>query len=521
MTEMPQVDPQIGRGRPLLLTGWALVLFAVTLMLHGRYNDFPFFYHPDEWEKVHQVMTGEWNFHHPMLLLTTTKCVMAARGGGLSEQDVVEVGRWVSAGFSAAAVVALSLLAFVWRGWGAAVVTGLALMLHHQIFELSHYMKEDTALLMGVALTFLAAFVFWRKPDPWRAAVLGAAVALAISGKYIGAFMLGAALPLLWLAPGARWRSAACFIAAMGCVLIVVNLPLLLNLDAFEKSLGREMSLVVHGQRGVTRSVPHTQYWNVFRDNSTPAIWLLLACFLAARWRERRSVSLAEWLVIGFPFVYALALSFSPKSNDRYFLPATAVFTLLAGLGVADAARLVTGRMRHGLALAACGALLVVSQVVAAPAPLDWRVFRQYLAAFQHDDNKELIAWVRAELPPGAVIAKDSRVELPDPGIPADAFRFGAFSQTIIAKRYAADLGTLDVLRARGVTHVAVSESDYGRFFLRSVRPQAAEAEDFARRKSFYEDLFQHGVLLFRRERGTVLYLHPGIRLYRLPPKEG
>ena len=520
MTDASPGKPHASRGRTLLVAGWLILLFGVTLVLHARHNGFPFFYHPDEWEKVHQVMTGDWNFHHPMLLLATTKCVMAARGGGLGEQEVVELGRWVSAGFSAVAVVALALLAFVWRGWGAAVVTGLSLMLHHQIFELSHYMKEDTALLMGVSLTFLAAFVFWRKPDPWRAAMLGAAVALAISGKYIGAFMLGAALPLLWLAPGARWRSAACFIAAMGGVLVVVNLPLLLNLDAFEKSLGREMGLVVHGQRGVTRSVPHTQYWNIFRDNTTPAIWVLLACFLAARWRERRAVSLAEWLVIGFPFAYTLALSFSPKSNDRYFLPAAAVFTLLAGLGVVDAARLVTGRMRHGLALATCGAVLVVCQVVAAPAPLDWRTFRQYLAAFQQDDNKELIAWVRAELPPGAVIAKDSRVELPDPGIPADALRFGAFSQTVIAKRYAADLGTLDALRARGVTHVAVSESDYGRFFLPSVRPQPAEAEDFARRKSFYEDLFLHGFLLFRRDRGTVLYLHPGIRLYRLPPKE-
>jgi hypothetical protein len=28
------------------------------------------------------------------------------------------------------------------------------------------------------------------------------------------------------------------------------------------------------------------------------------------------------------------------------------------------------------------------------------------------------------------------------------------------------------------------------------------------------------GDLLFHRERGTVLYLHPGIRLYAMPPGE-
>ena len=165
---------------------WAVALFVATLTLHTRHNDFPYFYHPDEAEKVRQVMTGDWNFHHPMLLLTATKAVVAAvaaRGAKLPEQGVVEAGRWVSAGCVAAAVVALALLAFVWRGWTASLAAGGALLFHHQLFELSHYMKEDSALLAGVAWTFLAAFLFWRKPGAWRAALLGAAVAVAISGK--------------------------------------------------------------------------------------------------------------------------------------------------------------------------------------------------------------------------------------------------------------------------------------------------------------------------------------------------
>ena len=254
------------------------------------------------------------------------------------------------------------------------------------------------------------------------------------------------------------------------------------------------------GRRVVCRT---RRYWNIFRDNTTPAIWLLLLCFLAARWRERRTLSPVEWFVIGFPFAYALALSFSPKSNDRYFLPATAVFTLLAGLGVTDAAKLLAGRMRPGVALAVWGAVLVLCQAVSLPDPLDWRTFRQYLTAFQHDDNAALLAWVKAELPPDAVIAKDSRVELPDLGNPADAQRFGPIPQTVIAKRFAADAGTIEELKARGVTHVAVSESDYGKFFLRGMRAQASEAEDFARRKAFYEALFRDGELVFQRDRGN------------------
>ena len=247
-------------------------------------------------------------------------------------------------------------------------------------------------------------------------------------------------------------------------------------------------------------------------------MWVLLAVFLAARWRERRAVSLAEWLMLAFPFAYAIALSFSPKSNDRYFLPATAVFTLLAALGAVDAARLLARRMPLRWALAGCAAVLVAAQTVSAPPPLDWHTLAEYFAAFQHDDNAEFIAWIKAELPPDAVIAKDSRIQLPDPGNAKDLRRFAPLPQKILAERYVADLGTMDELRARGVTHLAVSESDYGRFLLTGSIPQKGEAEDFARRKAFYETLLRDGKPIFQRERGTVLYLHPGIRLYRLPP---
>ena len=499
------------------LAAWALVLFAVCLALDTRHNAFPYFYHPDESAKVDQVLTGKWNFHHPMLLLGTTKAAVETLGVAKSDQAVVEAGRWISAAFVAGAVVALALLAYAGRGWTASLAAGGALLLHHQLFELAHYMKEDSALLLGMALSFLAAFVHWQKPAAWSAALLGAAVALAISGKYLGVCVLAVALPVLWSRTDGWGRRVVCFFGALMVVLLVVNLPLLLQFDAFEKSFGGEMQEVVHGNRGTTRSVPHAQYWNVFRDNSTPVMWVLLAVFLAARWRERRSVSFAEWLLIAFPFAYALALSFSPKSNDRYFLPATAVLTLLAALGAVDAARLLARWMPLRWALAGCTAALVVSQVVSPPSPLDWRTLSQYFAAFQRDDNAELIAWIKAELPPDAVIAKDSRIRLPDPESEKDRRRFAPMSQKILAKRYAADLGTVGEMRALGVTHLAVSKTDYGRFLLPGLTPQKSERGDFERRKAFYEKLLREGEPIFVRDRGTVLYLHPGIRIYRLP----
>jgi hypothetical protein len=104
---------------------------------------------------------------------------------------------------------------------------------------------------------------------------------------------------------------------------------------------------------------------------------------------------------------------------------------------------------------------------------------------------------------PNARRIKEGRVDQPIP-------------QKVLGQRYAADVGTINDLRAAGVTHVAVSESDYGRFFLESLRPQTEEHDSFLRRKFFYEQLFREGELLWERRRGTVIYLHPGIRLYHI-----
>ena len=484
----------------LALVVWSLALFAATLALNLRHRDFAWYYHSDEGSKIEQVVSGKWNFNHPMLLLRVSKIARDLSGSPRDPQSVVEIGRAVSATFTALAVVAFSLFAFQWRGWLAALSAGGALMLHHQLFELSHYMKEDTALLFGLSLALLALGLFETKPSLANACAMGAACALAISGKYIGAVVLLATGPTLLKAPG-KYRRVA-FAAGLVAVLLIVNWPLLSDFTTFQSAFARETTFVVEGQKGSTRSIPHAQYWNVFIDNTTPAIWLLLALFLAARWGGWTAITLTRWHAVAFPFFYALMLSFSPKENDRYFLPATAMFTVLAALAVPDVTRLFPRKWAAPLA----AIVLVLSQLPS---------WLRYERALQTDDSRDLQAWCRDQLPADAVIAKDSRIWLPDPKKP-DGVAADAIPQKVIASKFAAGLGTNEQLLAQGITHVAVSESDYGRFFLKSLRPKKGEEAEFARRKTFYERLFREGKMVFERERGTVLYLHPGIRVYQI-----
>jgi hypothetical protein len=542
--DVPVVNVPFTTRRDLWwLLGWSLVLFATSLALFVRHNAFPYYYHPDEPGKVEQVIDAKWNFHHPMLLLGATRAVVQLAGIEKREQPVVEAGRMVSAGFMAAAIVALSLLAYAWRGWQAALASGATLALHHQLYELAHYMKEDSALLAGLALSFLMLLAVWWRPSLWRVALLGIACGLAISGKYLGVIAAAMAVAVLWRrirvsreasgasfhlslfpSPFARLSAPAIYgvltLALLGA-LLVINWPMIADAATFRESFGREVELVAKGQGGLTRRVPHAQYWSVFVDNTTPVIWVLLVIFLRARWKHRRELTFPEILLMAFPFAFAVALSFSPKSNDRYFLPATALLVVLAGLGTVDFARLFRRGPARFWAGAGAVAVLIFGQVIGFyPAQKAWL---EYEEAFQHDDNVALIEWLNKEVPADAVIVRDNRIQLPDPQRKKHAARLGVVPQKVINRdaagetvRFAADIGTIDELKKRGVTHVAVSESDYGRFFLEGLKPQESSKADFQRRKAFYERLQREEELVFDRDRGTVIYLHPGIRVYRL-----
>ena len=520
------------------LLGASLLVFFVCFALCQRHHHFPYHYHPDEPGKVEQVITGKFNYHHPMLLLAVSRLATDVLHTPKRMQEVVEVGRAVSAGFMSAAIVMFALLAYLWRGWRAGFVTALALVFHHQLYELAHYMKEDSALLFGVACTFLASLAYAQRPTLWRAAVLGMSCALAISGKYIGVVVLGVALPVLWVysrsGEGRRGKHFATLFVGFLVALLAVNFSLFMHMVTFGQSLGREVDLVVQGQGDVTRRVPHALYWNVFVDNSTPAIWLLLISLITVCYQRWNRLMLPQKLLLWFPFLYAFALSFSPKENDRYFLPATAVFTLLAAIGAESLPHLIATMLRgwdlrspqrvlsrnsRRWIMLTASAILALLQITGwSPTKAGWT---QYDDAFTHDDIAALVGYLQNKLPPTAVIVADGKTGLLDPKRKKNTGRSDGIPQKLTISKLASDKGTLDQLRAQGVTHVIISESSYGRFFRSDLRPKdPKKLPEFEQGKAFYEELLRNQLPIFERERGTVLYLHPGLRIYKIQADE-
>jgi 4-amino-4-deoxy-L-arabinose transferase-like glycosyltransferase len=513
ISEAPRVTPAV----------WAMAvtLFLFTLILHSRHNDFPYTYHPDEGGKVIQVLHGERNFHHPLLMLQTTAYAMRLSFLPHDPQATVQTGRWVSAAFSAGSVVAFALLAW-WNygllvGWGA----GLAVALQEDVFELSHYMKEDPALLFGLALALFAAHVWWRRPQVRSLEFLAIACGLAVSGKYIGIVALVFALPIvIWhraadsIVP--RTARLKTFAIVFAVTFLVCNFPLFgWKVSSPFRSIGHEMTGVTEGHQGLSR---HAAYFGSLKNRVPPVQTALIAIYAVALLATARRRTPPEWITLLFPIAFLLMISSSPKVAERYLLPVSAMVPLLAALGAGEIGRLVGSPHSS----ARTGAGLVASAIL-----LGWATYAEYPAfhrtwgGFEHDDPTAVAEWVKAHLPADAKIAEDHRVNLSATKADDGPSSTARVPQTVLEAKsgVAADLGTVDELRAKGVGYVAVCRQNYGRYFNDENKPQAEIKTGYDKRREFYARVFQDGKLLKEWPKGAISYLQPGIRLYQIAPE--
>jgi hypothetical protein len=510
------------RFLPLIRGPWpmAIALFVFSLVLNTRHNDFPYTYHPDERGKVLQITERTRNFHHPLLLLSTTDWAMRLGGVKRTPQSVVEAGRWVSAAFAAGSVTALALIAWLSYGALAGWAAGVVLALQVDLFKTAHYMKEDPALMFGLALALLAAHRWSRAPTRHALLFFGFACGIAAAGKYLGIVALIFAVPLVLRRSGGEgvrdWKARLKgFALAFGLTFLLANTPFPVSeISSPFRSINHEMSGVTGGHRGLSRQAPHAIYFEKLKRSTPPVLAAFAAVYALALVVTARRRDFVEWLNLLFPLAYAAMLSCSPKIADRYLVPVNVTLAFVAVLGVAEIARAIDSpdaRLRQALsflAMAAGAGLLVFGELPP---------FREAFDEYATDDHAVLAAWVSGHLPREAVIAEDHRVNLS--ASKADGLSIDArVPQTVLDSDFAADLGSLDELRKKGVTHVAVCRDSYDRFLENGVKPGKEEKADYDRRKLFYTQLFAQGNLVREWPAGKIAYLHPGMKLYSLSP---
>jgi len=283
------------------------------------------------------------------------------------------------------------------------------------------------------------------------------------------------------------------------------------------RSIKNEMDGIAGGHHGLTRKVPHSNYINDLRYGIPRPIFVMAAVYVLLLLVTARRRRADEWLLLIFPILYLAMLSFSPKIADRYLLPVTVLLTFVSALGAVELARLLGSREYPGHSIVAFLVLAAgAGWLVSAELP----PYRDTFDGYKSDDPGELVKWVTANLPLTAVIAEDHRVNLSlskADGVSKDK----RVPQTVLDSDFVADLtknGTLDELRAKGVTHVALARPTYGRFIGRELAPRDEEKKFYDKRKAFYEQLLHDGELVKQWPRGKITYLQPGLELYRIAP---
>ena len=203
----------------------------------------------------------------------------------------------------------------------------------------------------------------------------------------------------------------------------------------------------------------------------------------------------------------------SPRTSDRYFLPAAVLFNFNALVGVGVSAEWFTR---------AFGKFRVAGQIAfaALAVGIGWwgqfQLFEKTCAQFQTDDRRDLEAWMETNLPAGSKVVQDDTIHLPDPGDHKQEGLARAFKHTVTTREFAPDLGTLAELRAQGVRYVVTSPKKSLRYTGGGMVPSDDAREEFERRKTFYTALPQQAKLLKKWEMAEIDTLHPGIELYDL-----
>ena len=568
------------RGPVLVALLIVLLSFAMGLATSAYENDFPVGQHPDEQTKSYQVLgVRDYNFFHPQLLLRASELSLRLRGDGVTLdrqaygalprpernallEQATMAGRWASA-----TMAGLTAAVLAWAAWAAtaawtsrrplpfeegagpwsaaapglvaAASAGTLVALCPTVVNAGHAFKEDSALLLGVAVWVAAAAAFVRRPT-WAAAVaLGLAGGLAASGKWVGAALPAASLLLVPLAAGLLVRGrrgpalgkAALAAALALAALAAVNYPALTRHDSLQTGIGKEIGHVTIGH-GSLAADGLRYYLDQFRDEVGLAVGLLalfetlaaIATLVRGRPDDRRHALarlVAPATAVGFMGLILL----SKIATARYILPTTALLHYVAAMGATTlAVSLAAVLTRRAVApawsgaVAALLALALVSPAVARRA-VDARVL---LGHYDADARDEAMAWVLANAPKGSRIVNEAYSMLDRVNDLDKKARRG-----ITVENHKRVFGRKDIAgwAKDGVDYIALCDLWYGRYFKEGYDPIVGEEDYVESMRAQYRALFEGraGELVFERRAETprAEYADPTVLIYRISKDDG
>lgn len=467
----------------------------------------PYQFHPDERIKVRQMVQREWNFKHPQLLLRGAEAanIGLSLGKGIERdnlQRVAKRGRFASAAFGAGAIVLLGLFAWRQRGWAVAVLATLAVATGPNLVACAHYLKEDAALLLGVAAWLVAADAHLRRPT-WRTiALLAIGGGLAASGKWVGVpfALAGAGLAIAWPPSGRRALAATLALAGSAVVFLLINYPIFTSTSDLIAGLRFERQHVLAGRGdGLLYNTPLLIARQLLGwPNGVFAALALVEAAALVRSTERRREAW-RWLVPATLLAFVAVLSLSSFFHPRHLLPAEVLLTWLAAGG---AATLAAGLARRDWAKRVIAAALLVAPIVAQSI-----TSVRFVGQLANDSRMQAARWLDRHAAGGSRVVVSHHAPLPG----AASLKIEGWPEGTTVANLAAD----------GVGYVVLSDAWHARFvdtFGTRVRPDAAGQVEAERRR--LADLSQGHDLVWSFTNPEVRprygYASPSLRIYQL-----
>lgn len=404
--------------------------------------------------------------------------------------------RAVVAVLSALTVVPVYRMAERFGGALAGAAAGILVILSPLYNEGSHLHTSDvpSAFFATVCLLFVARLTAEERLRDylWAGVFAGLAAASKYPAGVVAVAIIG--VWLLWRVERRDLRLGLLWAGLASLVTFVAVMPSLLFYPeaAFLGGRGMLFGARQYGRGGWLGVVPGNNAWFYARQLSLsfglPALLAGLTGW-AAMARPRRSRLL--WL-LPFPLIYLALISAMHMVVKRNLYPVIPILAVLLGVGIA--AWLAVLVQEGPLFRAAATALVLLCLW-----PVTARTARQTMGLARHSTRELAAEWIRANLPRGAGIVKETYT----PSLRAAEY-------AVVHRRFAARVPPAELRNGRH-DYVLLASAAYVRFLdpERLTRPHQRQLA------ATYREIFTYEMV--KEWSPTATRLGPGLRLYRIP----
>ena len=319
-----------------------IVLFSLLLNLTN--NHFPIYFHTDEVFKVKQIISGDYNFYHPLLMLQIIDLLTPIHQN--QSTDILFIGRTVSAICGALLVwVCWYLYKSVLTQRQALVATLLTAVTPNLVIH-AHYIKEDIYFTLFTTLTLLTLTRSLTTRSLSKDLQFACALGLACSAKYIGVILIPVTLIVAIICNNristSFYKRFLFTILPIALLLfLAINYPLLLNNHSFLNGLNYEVSHAVQGHKlylpGYLFYFSFHIFYSLLPGMTLPVLVGAFAGIVEYLIR-RVQPSIGEMVILIFGLIYYLTIEISPTKPwpdfIRYTMPLAPVIIFLAVRGI-------------------------------------------------------------------------------------------------------------------------------------------------------------------------------------------